>query len=229
MSSGMVWSEDEQDDVIRIEHDQPDDAPRTFTEAAALRLKESIFRDPQHGRYPFNYSDFDAQLLGILVESHLPAGQTLADRFQETLWAEISSRRNGLWKGDFNESPAAYCCLYMSAGDLAEIGQWVLEQYRDRSGPMADWVRRSISDARLSTRKCRFQDMQQHFRYGYQWWVLSGAGNGFTGIGTGGQFLHIFPDQDVVVVQLSSIKHETKRKVCEAMLVHRRIADRLGQ
>ena len=59
------------------------------------------------------------------------------------------------------------------------------------------------------------------------WWVLSGERNGFTGIGAGGQFLHIFPDQNVVVVQLGDARRLTNQKVCESLLLHRVIADHL--
>ena len=96
---------------------------------------------------------------------------------------------------------------------------------------MAAWVRASVNDDRDSdsTEDCKFYGIDQQFNYGYQWWVLSGKRNGFTGIGKRGQFLHLFPDQNVVIVQLGDMKLRTPRKTCESMLVHRLIADHFAQ
>ena len=96
---------------------------------------------------------------------------------------------------------------------------------------MATWVRDSVNDNRDSdpNEDYTFYGMDQQFKYGYQWWVLSGERNGFTGIGKHGQFLHLFPDQNVVIVQLSDMEKRTPKKTCESLLVHRLIADQVAQ
>ena len=230
MSSGMVWSESEQQ-TVRIEK-KTDGSPAgphsTLKDAVRDRLGPKCYRDGD-GRAPFNYSGFDTQVLAIIAESLLAEGDTLASHLENTIWREIGSRRKAEWKADFAKHPAAYCCLYTSADDLARLGEWVLDKYQDDTAPMHSWVRASVTDTRLSTRKCSVRGMQQTFRYGYQWWVLSGDGNGFTGIGKGGQYLHIFPDQNVVVVQLSNMQRASDRKLCESMLVHQILADHFAK
>jgi CubicO group peptidase (beta-lactamase class C family) len=105
----------------------------------------------------------------------------------------------------------------------------VLKQYNnqgaDDSDAAAAWVRASMTDTIDATWSCDFEGTKRNFRFGYQWWIPSeDARDGFTAIGTQGQYLHMFPEQDVVIAQLSE-KLATDADTCEAMLVHRLIAD----
>ena len=60
--------------------------------------------------------------------------------------------------------------------------------------------------------------------YGYQWWPL--GSEGFTGQGTRGQFLHIFPDRDAVVVQFGSWGDSWRyRTECDVYAAHRFLVD----
>ncbi|MCP4315077.1 MAG: beta-lactamase family protein [Hyphomicrobiales bacterium] len=232
MSSAMKWSEKRGDEIIRIEEKpngckEKDGQICTLRTAVTLHLKKAKFK---RGSPPFNYSGFDTVLLGMLVENRLASVSglsrpTLDQGLEFFFWKKLNMRKNADWKADYERHPAAYCCLSMSAGDLAELGNWVLQKYRAGADPMSKWVRNSIAKNRISTRKCSYRGMKQHYHYGYQWWVLSGDKNGFTGIGKGGQYLHLFPDQNVVVVQLSADDSVSKSDECESMLVHRLIAD----
>lgn len=64
-------------------------------------------------------------------------------------------------------------------------------------------VRASVTENRGTGRGCDFRDFDLRYRYGFQWWVFEDPRDGFTGWGSGGQFLHIFSEQEVVVVQFS--------------------------
>ena len=236
MSSGMDWKEKDEKKVIRIEKN-PDGTQRgphrSFKEAVIWRLeKEGPWRNGGT-RGDFNYSGFDSVLLGMLAAERMRSGgqvqqPVLADALKNYVWHKLGMQKRSNWKSDFDFQQAAHCCLYMSAGDLALLGDWVLQQYRNGTGFMAKWIRRSVTDNRLSDWDCSYKSFSQDLRYGYQWWVLSGTGNGFTGIGANGQFLHLFPEQDVVVVQLAHDEDRTSKDVCEALMVHRLIADKLA-
>ena len=238
MSSGMKWSETETH-KIRIEKDEAGNQVgphRTLLEAAASRLKNEAFKRSKR----FNYSGFDSLVLGMLVEHRLKTSpslttETLAGGLEHSFWNGIGMQRNAEWKADFDRHPPAYCCLYASAGDMAKLGYWVLEQYNDGAradaGPMARWVRASVEDNVATKRRnrCEFNDLTQKLRYGYQWWVLSGAKNGFTARGKRGQFLHIMPEFDVVVAQFGRWGGTWKpNRECESYFVHRKIAEKLA-
>lgn len=86
---------------------------------------------------------------------------------------------------------------------MALIGTHILMLYNADCGFMGDWVRASVTENRDTGRGCDFRDFDLRYRYGFQWWVFEDPRDGFTGWGSGGQFLHIFSEQEVVVVQFS--------------------------
>ena len=94
--------------------------------------------------------------------------------------------KNAEWNADFAGHPAAHCCAYTSARDLATLGDWVMKQYNDQGADAAAaWVRASMTDTVDATWSCEFQGTKRSFRFGYQWWVPSAdAHDGFTAIGT---------------------------------------------
>jgi len=229
MASGMEWSEDEVDDVLKIKVDQNGELvgkQRKLKDSVADRLKLAAFHEP--GK--FHYSGFDTQLLGIMAEARLTPDKgflrgSLDEALGRFLWQRLPMQKDSEWNADFAGHPAAHCCAYTSARDLATLGDWVLKEFNVGEDPAADWIRASITDAIDATWSCAFQGAERHFRFGYHWWLPSDdPQDGFTGIGTEGQYLHIFPEQDVVIVQLSE-KLASDSDTCEAMVAHRLIAD----
>ncbi|MFP6728664.1 MAG: serine hydrolase domain-containing protein [Alphaproteobacteria bacterium] len=242
MSSGLIWSDKKHTPSIRIEKDDNGNPVtyKTLIEAAARVLKDHKFRE--RNARPFDYSGFDSLLLGMLVEQRLKAvpdieKPTLAKGLQHFIWQPFGMQRKATWKADFERHPPAYCCLYTGPGDMARLGYWVLERYLagGTSGAdlMAKWVRQSVDEKVTTEENCKFHGFRQNFSYGYQWWVLSGDRNGFTGLGVRGQFLHIFPERDIVIVQFSNWGEvpnwEYWEFVCESLLVHRVIAEKLAE
>jgi CubicO group peptidase (beta-lactamase class C family) len=233
MASGMQWSEDEIDATLKIQVDENADLVgpfRRLDEAVADRLKRATFREPG----VFHYSGFDAQLVGIMTEARLTPDKgfvrgTLDEALERFLWKRLPMEKNAEWNADFAGHPAAHCCAYTSARDLATLGDWMLKEYNEGEDAAAEWIRASVSDTIDATFGCDFLGAKRSFRFGYHWWVPSDdAQDGFTGIGTGGQYLHVFPAQDVVIAQLGE-KLAGDSDTCEAMSVHRLIADGLDQ
>jgi CubicO group peptidase (beta-lactamase class C family) len=229
MASGMQWSEDEIDDTLKIQVDENAELVSRngkLKDAVAERLEEARFREP--GK--FHYSGFDTQVLGIIAEHGLTADKgflrgTLDEALGRFLWQRLPMERDAEWNADFSGHPSAHCCAYTSARDLATLGDWLLGEYNEGEGAAAEWIRASVTDTVDPGWACEFQGTRRSFRFGYHWWVPShDARDGFTGIGTQGQYLHVFPGQGVVIVQLSE-KVASDADTCEAMLVHRLIAD----
>jgi CubicO group peptidase (beta-lactamase class C family) len=233
MASGMEWSEDEIDDTLKIQVDENAELLGTFAtlkDAVKDRLERARFRDPG----TFHYSGFDTQVLGIITEHRLTPEKgfirgTLDEALERFFWQRLPMQKNAEWNADFGGHPAAHCCAYMSARDLATVGDWVLKEYNVGEDAAAEWIRLSVTDTIDASFTCAFQGTRKNFRFGYHWWVPSeDTQDGFTGIGTQGQYLHVFPEQDVVVVQLSE-KLAGDADTCEAMVVHRLIADHLAE
>jgi CubicO group peptidase (beta-lactamase class C family) len=232
MASGMEWSEEETDAVIKIQVDQNGELVGKHR-----RLKVAVAERLQTARFftagKFHYSGFDTQLIGITVESRLTPDKgfvrgTLDEALERFLWQPLPMAKNAEWNADFGGHPAAHCCLYASARDLAALGYWIMKQYKQGTGPQADWVRASMNDTIDAGWTCRFGGTERTLRYGYQWWVPSDdKRDGFAGIGTEGQYLHMFPEQDVVIAQFGEQLADDS-DTCEALVVHRLIADKVG-
>ena len=233
MSSGMDWSEDEVESSLKVQVDENSELVgkhRQLKDAVNARLESAFFFEPGG---IFRYSGFDTQLVGIIAEQRLTADQgfarsTLDAALEHFLWQRLPMAKNAEWNSDFGGHPAAHCCAYVSARDFATLGSWLLTQYKVGTGPQADWIRASMTDVIDPGFGCEYQGTKLNFRYGYQWWIPGDdKRDGFSGIGTEGQYLHMFPEQDVVIVQLGE-QLANNADTCEAMAVHRLIADQLS-
>lgn len=58
--------------------------------------------------------------------------------------------------------------------------------------------------------------------YRYQWWLFPRPRTDFTAVGISGQFLHIYPDEDALVVQISDWGQwkDGDRRECKSFAVH---------
>ncbi len=223
MSSGMKWlDEGPESAVIRITKPGGAGDPATLAKSVNAYLPTATFR----GRGVYNYSGFDTTMIGLVADDgkrHLEA------LFTSRIWAEIGAGHAARWKADEGKTPSPYCCLQMAPDDLAKIGQWVLEAL-EKGDARADWIKASVTDTRPSDLKCSADGARKPVAYGYQWWVPPLTDGGFTAIGKGGQYLHIFPKQKVVLAQLSD-DHRAGRPSnrCGAFFAHRAIANALAR
>jgi CubicO group peptidase (beta-lactamase class C family) len=220
MSSGMRWDEDtEAGTLLRmLKPNGNSQGHKTFFDAVTARLAVAEFP----WRRSFQYSGFDAQLIALLVEDRLKARRgSLATAFRDLIWRKLPTGQVAEWNADELEHPPGVCCLHASAHDIGVLGDWILQNYRKEGTALSAWLRRSAGDTVKSDQNCGFLG-DGDFSYGYFWWVPPKAReNEFTGLGTGGQYLHLFPDENVVIVQFG----ETNSRWCEAMRVHRALAD----
>ena len=238
MSSRMWWGEATGQPKVKIvldDNGRPKPGYRTMREAAQALLDRTAFKAWKS----FNYSGFDTLMIGFLVESRLKAvpnlqTKTLPAALEYFVWKAADTGRRADWKADFERHSPGFCCLRADADDVAAVGQWILERFEEGGSPdvspIARWLRASATDTVDSGQGCQFGTFRQRLRYGYQWWVLSGDGNGFTARGVGGQFIHVMPDFDTVIVQLGSWGEGwPSDKECESYFVHRRLAEYLGR
>ncbi len=178
----------------------------------------------------FNYSTFDAQILGWVLEA--ATGKSLARYAAERLWRHIGAEhdayywltraqpRTAIGAGSFNATARDVARLgLLMANDGAIDGKQIVPR---------DWVRRA-----------RGNDLPQlavgalgpsgypHYGYSNQWWTLgSSCFDAFTGVGVHGQYLFVDPAADVVIVKCSAWPdQDDERRDLETITALRRIAD----
>jgi len=178
----------------------------------------------------FNYSTFDAQILGWVLEA--ATGQSLASYAAERLWSHLGADRDAYYwltrgrprtaigAGSFNAT----------ARDVARIGQLMADDgvVDGRQIVPRDWVRRSRgSELPHLAVGALGPSGYQHYGYANQWWTLGSACfDAFTGLGVHGQFLYIDPAAEVVIVKCSAWPtQDDERRDRETIAALRRVAD----
>lgn len=159
----------------------------------------------------FNYSGLDANINGAVAQSLLAGDQKLPDFLEKTLWKEIGAGSEGRWKIDKAGTGFGACCFYLTVYDLARFGLFVLHNGKNSSGQIipAAWFDLATRRQPGSSDEIPSNDISYNkkcplgaFGYRYQWWLLPKRTD-FTAIGINGQFLHIYPDADAFIVQIS--------------------------
>ena len=178
----------------------------------------------------FNYSTFDAQLLGWVLEA--ATGRSLASYASDRLWGPIGAERDAYY-GLARSHPRTAVgsgTFNATARDLARVGQLMVDGGKagDRQIVPLEWVRRSRGSELPHLAVGALGDAEPgHYGYANQWWTLGeSAFHAFTGLGVHGQFLFVDPAAEVVIVKCSAWPteedHDRDRETITAM---RRIAD----
>ncbi len=189
-------------------------------------------------RGEFDYVSLNAAILGLIIERALPPEQRLSDYLEAKLWQPLGMNYGASWKYDMNRTPAGYCCLKAAIPDLARFGQFVLEQGRDIQGKQllaASWFAVATQHANVDDSIKPGNDSynsvcptEAPLDYRYQWWLFKAPRSDFTAIGINGQFIHIYPDHHLVIVQISDWDKWSAPSECESVAVHDAIAAVLG-
>jgi CubicO group peptidase (beta-lactamase class C family) len=177
----------------------------------------------------FNYSTFDAQILGWVLEA--ATGRSLAAYAADRLWSRIGADRDAyywltrarprtaLGAGSFNAT----------ARDIARLGLLMAHDgvLGGRQIVPRDWVRRSRGAGRPQLAVGALGPSgYDHYGYANQWWTLGGA---FTGVGVHGQYLYVDPAADVVIVKCSAWPtQDDPARDAETITALRRIAGHLA-
>ena len=178
----------------------------------------------------FNYSTFDAQILGWVLEA--ATGRSLAQYAGERLWSRIGAERDAYYwltrarprtaigAGSFNATARDVARLgLLMANDGMVAGEQIV--------PL-DWVRRSRgSDLPQLAVGALGASGYDHYGYANQWWTLGGSSfHAFTGVGVHGQYLFVDPTAGVVIVKCSAWPtQDDERRDRETITALRRVAD----
>jgi CubicO group peptidase (beta-lactamase class C family) len=187
------------------------------------------FGASRDGRGVFRYAGLDTQVLGLLIERS--TGQQLHDYLRTKLWEPLGMEDPVDWKTDAKDTAAAFCCFEASLRDLAKFGLFVLDK--------GSWKGRQLLSSAYIAEATRFDEhvapssgsYNRHcpLGYQYQWWTFEGESGEATARGRSGQFIHLIPEEDLVIVQISNWRRWMNRAECESYAAHRAIAEAAGQ
>lgn len=200
MQSGIEWREEAwprwiSDNVL-------------FDETVRSARSESVLEFAAHYRRTrakdpkWHYSALDAAMAAAIA-GHL-ADQKPVYSFADNIWSMAGTKQSAKWGVDRNEVPIGACCFTATVDDLARFGDFVL---RKGDGKMpAAWFDLATG---LGTAVAIDDDRRDEpfgkscvLRYGYFWWLRKDRRD-FTAFGRDGQFVHIYPQTNTVIVQIA--------------------------
>jgi CubicO group peptidase (beta-lactamase class C family) len=138
----------------------------------------------------FNYSSGATELLAYIFQKE--TGQDIDAYGEKYLFAPLGIKHH--WKRTYLGVIDTEGGLYLSGEDLAKIGYLYLHDglWDDKQIVSKDWVKESLKP---------YIDAEEHFRYGFKWWLYPLNGKFvWMARGFGGQELMVFPDENLIVV-----------------------------
>lgn len=183
MSSGLAWNKRE--DPQRMGR-APDWIEYALAKSMAVAPGER-----------FNYSEADVHLLSAILQR--ATGERTGDYAQRKLFAPIGMQAT--WFADPQGVSFGGFGLITTPRELARFGHLYLQQgqWEGRQVVPAAWVE-------ASTRFQRASDSQSRPGYGYLWWRP--AVGGYSAVGSGGKYVYVRPEDELVVVLNAGLNSE---------------------
>ncbi len=196
MDSGLDYVENDNPFGQHVEFNY---TPDLTSQILGLRFADEP--DPQ-----FRYKSGDNAVLGLILDRVL-GEVTITEYLQRTIWDPLGLESGGTWSTDSEDGlERTWCCLAMTARDLARIGVMVRSggAWAGRAVIPEEWVTRSAEPAYTASRWPAEYAGSPLANYGYQWWITeSGA---MLALGKAGQYLYVGGDR--VIVRLGETQGE---------------------
>jgi hypothetical protein len=186
MSTGLDWNED-------VAYDDPRNASDQM-EATDDWVQFVIDRPMAHEPGSvFAYSSGAAELLAYIFQKE--TGQDIEEYARKHLFAPLGIDHY-YWKRTPKGVVDTEGGLYLRAEDLAKIGYLFLRQgmWDGKQIVSADWVKQSLAPS---------MDANNGWKYGFQGWLIPYGEQqrlAWTAWGLGGQYLLVFPDDNLILV-----------------------------
>jgi CubicO group peptidase (beta-lactamase class C family) len=200
MSSGVKWNEDYADpnsDVARSGASivEPGVNPIVSYMKALPRANEPGTK--------FNYNTGETDLVGILLSNAV--GKSLSQYASEKLWQAYGMERDATWIVDRAGHERGGCCMSMTVGDYARVGQFMLDGGVARGQQILPdgWIRQATT--------AQITNGAPPAGYGYFWWL--GQGGPYQASGIFGQSISVIPDERLVIVINSAWPSATGREL----------------
>ena len=186
-----------------------------------MKYRASKARRPNQ---PFNYSALDAAIVAETAEK-IVAGKKLTHFLETGLWTSIGAEGYANWGIDRAGTAIGPCCFRLRVGDLMRFGILVLNKGQDPRGyqvvPRAwfDLATRYRPGADDIPRGNSSYNAKCPLAYRYFWWLFPKRTD-FTAFGRGGQFVHIYPTENTLIVQISDWRGENDELQCDTFRAH---------
>jgi CubicO group peptidase (beta-lactamase class C family) len=182
----------------------------------------------------FNYSALDASISGAVAQKFLGTTTKLSDFFEAGIWAAIGAEAPARWRMDKTKTPIGACCFYLRARDLARFGVFVLKKglsAKDEQAMPSAWFDLATTRGNGNSDDIPPGDHDSYnecepraggLGYRFLWWLRPRPRTDFTAVGISGQFLHIYPDDHTVIVQISDWGRwkDGNFRECQSFLAH---------
>ena len=187
MSSGVKWNEDYADpnsDVARAgaSHMEPGVNPIVSYMKALPRANEPGTK--------FTYNTGETDLVGILLSNAV--GKSLSQYASEKLWQAYGMERDATWIVDAAGHERGGCCMSMTVGDYARVGQFMLDGGVARGQQILPdgWIGRRRRRRSPTARRRQATAISGG----------SGQGGPYQASGIFGQSITVVPDERLVIV-----------------------------
>lgn len=169
------------------------------------------FRRNRPAGSDFDYISTNTQVLTAVLRGAY--GESLMDIFQREL-VEPLGISGGSWLTDRHGQGAkelGYCCLQLTLEDYAKVGQLYLQDgvVGDERILPAGWAK-FVSTPPQESHEPKGDGL---LGYGHHFWLIGGDEGSFTMQGYDGQFVHMDPQDGVVIVMASADRHIDQRGV----------------
>ncbi len=175
-----------------------------YTSSLEDELKRLTFSQPAGKK--FRYQSGEYALLGWVLSRALE-GTSISQYLQEKLWSPLGMEYDG--SINFDHLPGGlekmWCCMAATAVDFARFGRLYLNrgQWKGKQIVPKQWVD-------LSTRKDSSDGSSEEYQYG--WWIPENAQGTFLAEGLKGQFIHVNPKAQTIIVRLAKSRGGLSRK-----------------
>lgn len=162
----------------------------------------TLKKEGDHGA-GFSYRTVHSEVLGWIVSR--VTGQHFADLVSERLWSRLGMQEDAYILVDPLGTPLQGSGLNATARDLARVGE-MLRRGGEFNGQRV-LAKEVVEDIARGGDREKFKAGNMPFRPGYsyrnQWWILHNADGAFEAAGIHGQFIHVNPAAEMVIVKLS--------------------------
>ena len=194
MSSGLAW-----DESSYSYGDTLNDVTALFYSEDPIEyiLSRPLLYSPGS---EFLYNSGGTNVLGAIIQKY--AEMSLLDFGNEYLFDPLNIQ-GGLWQRMGNDYFFASGGIFLRPRELAKIGYLFLNNgyWGDHQVISEEWIMESV----IEHIETKGKTLPSAHAYGYQWWRQNFQLSGWTystffAAGWGGQYMFVFPDQEMIVV-----------------------------